>query len=55
MRRRPVSIGPIEYKDGLPWRVRLAFWIAPELRKELAHFGEQSRLLSYVHSAIRDV
>lgn len=55
MRRRPVYIGPIYYKDGLPWRVRLALWIAPDLREELAHFGEQARYLDIVKSVIGDV
>lgn len=55
MKRRPVSIGPIVYEDGLPWRVRFALWFAPELRKELVYLGEQVRMLDCLKSAIRDV
>lgn len=50
-----VHIGPITYDKPLPWHVRLALWIAPELRAELAHWGEQARVLGTCLEAMRDV
>lgn len=52
--RRPVRIGPIIYDNGLPLRVRIALWLAPELEKELAHYAEQTRALGILHSAMTD-
>lgn len=47
-------IGPIEYPKGLPWRIRLALWFAPELREELAHWGEEVRRLYARLDSMRD-
>jgi hypothetical protein len=49
------QIGPIVYDKPLPWRVRLAFWIAPELRDELAHFGREAQRLGNWLEVQRDV
>jgi hypothetical protein len=38
---KPLNIGSITYKDGLPWKVRLALWIAPVLRDEIAHWDRE--------------
>lgn len=48
-------IGPITYDRPLPWRIRVAFRIAPELRAELAHWGDQVRRLSASLEVMRDV
>lgn len=48
-------IGPVVYDKPLPWRVRLALWIAPELRDEIAHWARQYQRKACLTEAIRDV
>jgi hypothetical protein len=52
--RRPIRIGPIIYDNGLPLRVRIALWIAPELEAELIHYAEQTKQLGILHSVMTD-
>lgn len=54
MRRGSYRIGPIIYDNGLPLRVRIALWLAPELEKELIHYAEQGRMLGILYSVISD-
>lgn len=52
--RRPIRIGPIIYDNGLPLRVRIALWLAPELEAELVHFAEQTKGLEILYSVMTD-